>query len=555
MHFLRRSSRLALAALSTAVLACSGGGGGASNDGGKGKDSAFTFTLPPRDSAYAFPADAGHDTGAKSPDGSMPRDASMGLPDVAGPPPPTDAEATTYPAFVPPAPQIQDYGGPVLTNPVFVPIIFAGDEYAAEIPGFVSAIGGSDYWKGAVSEYGVGAGTSAPAIVLDETLPAILDDTQLQVWLQNRIGSDPRFLALSPPDAGRSDAGGQGDGGHAEGGRADGGHADGGHPDGGRTDGGRPDGGNGGHDAGHPADAHKAVSLDANAPLSEALDPTATPPSQAIYIIFAPSGTNVTYGSQSSCVSYGGYHTNTTYGPNGSSIIYAVIPRCTSFNGLTGFDIVTGALSHELAEASTDPLPRSSPAYINVDIDHIYWSIVLVGPSGGIGEVGDLCQVSSTPYFNPPEAALSRYTVQRIWSNANAAAGHDPCQPALPTSEEPFYFNAVPKLSTVVVDVDGEPFQTLGLVAPPNVPTRVEVDLFSDMSTAGQDWSVEAYSPYNGNAADLVFTPATVMGSNGYKLDFTVTNLSNDGLMAHPFYVESSLGTIHNVWIGVVTDQ
>ena len=57
-----------------------------------------------------------------------------------------------------------------------------------------------------------------------------------------------------------------------------------------------------------------------------------------------------------------------------------------------------------------------------------------------------------------------------------------------------------------------------------------------------------------GTSPDLIFSPATVYGANGFKVELTVTNLGNDGSMTHPFIVESSLGDLQNWWIGVVTD-
>jgi len=43
--------------------------------------------------------------------------------------------------------------------------------------------------------------------------------------------------------------------------------------------------------------------------------------------------------------------------------VYAVLPRCATFNTLSGLDSLTTALSHELVEAVTDPFIRSRRAY------------------------------------------------------------------------------------------------------------------------------------------------------------------------------------------------
>ena len=201
-----------------------------------GKDSGSPSIVLPID----FDATARSDAG---PDGSLSHDAGHDTapPGVDAPPPPTDAELNTYPSFVPDVPQVQSNGGQVLANPVFVPIIFPNDTYAAQIPPFMNAIGQSQYWKTAVSEYGVGAGTAVAPIILDETMPTTIDDSQLQVWLTNRIGLDPRFGALPGSDI--ADAG--------------------------------------------PFDAGV---IDANAPVSSAISPTVNAPVNAIYTLFLPEG-------------------------------------------------------------------------------------------------------------------------------------------------------------------------------------------------------------------------------------------------------------------------
>ena len=111
---------------------------------------------------------------------------------------------------------------------------------------------------------------------------------------------------------------------------------------------------------------------------------------------------------------------------NSKHVAYAVLPRCgTGFGGSSIVDTLTKAESHELIEASTDPYPDISPAYADVDIDHIYWAIVLQGAS----ELGDMCE--QDPQANM-EFSDSPFIVQRFWSNRSAHAGHDPCVPLWP---------------------------------------------------------------------------------------------------------------------------
>jgi hypothetical protein len=404
-------------------------------------------------------------------------------------------------------PQVTSYGGPVLSTPVVIPVLFAGDPYESTLAGFTAAIVESEYWKTAVGEYGVGPGTTSPPIILNETMPATIDDNQLQVWLANKVGIDPRFGALGPSvfDAGPFDAG----------------------------------------------------SVDANAPLSEAASPTATAPNNSVYILFFAEGVDVTMAGGHSCQDFGGYHNSFYYPGNGSNVTYAVVPRCPSLGALSGVDVITGAASHEIAEAATDPEVGSThgehDAYTNLDTNHLFWGVVLGGD-----EVADMCAQFPDAFYHPSEASLSPYMVQRIWSDKQASLGHDPCQPTLASTAEPFYFNAMPEQTTVQAVYFGQNFPTLGVVAPQNQPTQIIFDLFSTAPTDGQDWQVSAFDAnafMNGTTADLVFSPSVVMGTNGDKVALTVTNLGNDGSTTHAYIVQSTLGTLQNWWIGVVTDN
>jgi hypothetical protein len=332
----------------------------------------------------------------------------------------------------------------------------------------------------------------------------------MQTWLANRIGTDPRFGALpgtSLPDGGAS------------------------------------------------ADFDAGV-IDASAPLSATASSSATAPTNAVYVLFMPSGTTVTEGGGASCTDFGGYHDSFYYPPNGSNVVYAMVPRCASFGeGLNGIDAVTGAASHELIEASTDPFVGGNGnqvAYGQVDINHILWEQVLGG-----GEVGDMCAQFPGVFYHPTEASMSAFTVQRTWSNQAAAAGNDPCVPPLTAAQgEPYYFNSVPNFGEVQVNVEGQDFSTIGGTAPVNTPTTIELDLFSNASTMGESWQVHAYdanSITTGSAAALVFSPPTVTGLNGDKVTMTVTNNGSGG-STHPFILMSELGNGNYWWIGVLTN-
>jgi hypothetical protein len=416
------------------------------------------------------------------------------------------APDNTFPAFLPDVPQVVQGPGAVLANPVFVPVLFAGDQYTTELPSYLAAVGASQYWHDATAEYGVGAATTSPAIILNETMPALIDDSQLQVWLANEIGTDPRFGAIGASlfDAGTFDAG---------------------------------------------------SGFDASAPFLGTASQNPAIPQGAIYVIFLPSGTNVTLQGSTSCQSFGGYHNSTDYPSNSETIVYAVVPRCGSLGNLTGFDELTGATSHEIAEAATDPDVGGNgehTAFGSIDMNHIYWEFVLGG-----AEVGDMCAQFPQAFFTPSEAALSSYTVQRIWSNKAASAGEDPCRPLLSSTAEPFYFNAVPKGTTVGADFMGFNFPTLAVTAHKNVPTVVEVDAFSTAAIPAPGWTVQAFDAnalMSGGGAALTFSPVQQNANNGNKLEFTVTSNGQNGT-THPFVLLSTDGILQNWWVGVEVDD
>jgi hypothetical protein len=189
---------------------------------------------------------------------------------------------------------------------------------------------------------------------------------------------------------------------------------------------------------------------------------------------------------------------------------------------------------------------------VTLDTNHFYWESVLGG-----AEVGDMCAQFPQAFFAPSEASLSAYQVQRIWSNKAAAAGQDPCQPALPAAAEPYYFNAVPEQTSVQTTFAGQNVSTLGIPLAVGAETTLTIDLFSTGSTGGQPWKVEVedVSALRGSTAQLAFTPDVVMGDNGYKLSLTVKNVATTTRKTHPFLLVSRQGLLENWWIGAVVTQ
>src|SRR4051812_39392501 len=95
--------------------------------------------------------------------------------------PPTNTVPTSMlpampysPAYPPRAPQVQRGTDEILTAPHVVPVFFNGDKLQTQLAAFVkSYLTGSAAWQ-VLQEYGIGAGTVAPATVLTQTLSAAL---------------------------------------------------------------------------------------------------------------------------------------------------------------------------------------------------------------------------------------------------------------------------------------------------------------------------------------------------------------------------------------------
>ena len=290
-----------------------------------------------------------------------------------------------------------------------------------------------------------------------------------------------------------------------------------------------------------------------------------TPDPQAIYTIVYPKTTTITqpnpvspvFGTVASCVSFGGYHDNVevALGDAGTTdFAYAVIPTCGAI------DTVTYAMSHEWIEAATDPLITSggtftltggpNAAFYGPDGDHLIWALL------GGGEAGDLCEPEGPKTFIKP-TDVGQY-VQRTWSNAAAAASHDPCVPEISGA----FFDAAPVLDETVTFTSAftGTVTTKGVTIAQGASKTIEVDLFSDGDTGGP-WNVTAadvLSTYYGSyglASTLSFAWDRTQGQNGEKLHLTITVTGPSPVGgAHAFMITSNLNGRVAVWPGLVVE-
>jgi hypothetical protein len=259
------------------------------------------------------------------------------------------------------------------------------------------------------------------------------------------------------------------------------------------------------------------------------------PTANSLYAIYYPSTTTVTLQGITSCTQFGGYHNSIVLGAQ--QIAYAIMPRC-NWNGQGELDTTTGSASHEFLEAATDPLPlTSTPAYTGVDADHAVWEMIL------LGEDGDLCAQFQDSFYKP---SGFNYSVQRSWSNASAAAGHDPCAPSLAGE---VYFNAAPVLNdTVSFNFQGQSGQTKGVSIPVGQSKTIDLDLYSDAAIGA--WALQA-SDLQSNTLKFAFSQSS--GSNGDKVKLTITVLqANAQYGGEPFAIVSTKAGVKHYWFGFV---
>jgi hypothetical protein len=261
-----------------------------------------------------------------------------------------------------------------------------------------------------------------------------------------------------------------------------------------------------------------------------------TPDANTLIVLYYPSGTTITLQGAQSCQDFGGYHNSADV--NGQQIAYAVVPRCS---GIT----TTGAASHELIEAVTDPQPMMNPAYGQVDDGDLVWELLLGG-----GEVGDMC--AQFPNVFTTFAPFS-YTVQRTWSNKAAKAGHDPCVPQLPGE---VYFNAAPVLPDLAsLDLQGQTAMLKAVKIPVGQSKTIPVQLFSDGPTA--PWTVTAVDPAVSLGAPsplLSFSFDKTTGSNGDTLHLTITVMAAGQGNVEVFFLKSTSGATHFDWFATVAN-
>jgi hypothetical protein len=206
--------------------------------------------------------------------------------------------------------------------------------------------------------------------------------------------------------------------------------------------------------------------------------------SQTIYTVYLPAGTTLTSAQDGSddCNSFDAYHSEIKASTALPHVVFAIIvQKCHA-----ALADSTQSASHELAEAATDPHPWTDAGLSGFDAQHLSWDLFNVRQN----ENGDACEFYDDSYYT--ETGSLPYSVQRLWSNRSAAAGHNPCVP-----QADAYYN-VTALDTEDIMVtppdDTTPQRTHGFRVPVGAEKSFTVGFYSDAPLPGPDdgWDIEA---------------------------------------------------------------
>ena len=281
--------------------------------------------------------------------------------------------------------------------------------------------------------------------------------------------------------------------------------------------------------------------------LANAAAPWGAADSHVAYQFFVPQATAFSDGDglkfkgQPCCQSYGGYHGETVV--NGVDVSYAIICECAASGGpTTPLEDITTTASHELVEAVTDPF-SSTPAFTNPSDDFFGFTLVTEG------EVGDMCEFATTVDWKPADMS---YTIQRSWSNAAAAAGHDPC---VGDGDGPYY-EAIPYLPDHVDVGQGEMVKSFNIAV--GATAELTVRVFSDVPGGSVMLDVkDVYAEFSGSPALLTFEvpPGPFPVGSDVKVKVKVVSQDLQNLGAYePFVIgtTSASGGNQTYYYGII---
>ena len=288
-----------------------------------------------------------------------------------------------------------------------------------------------------------------------------------------------------------------------------------------------------------------ADDFDTQALLAANIGKNGWPPADTntLFMVFYPQQTKVTFPKiGQACGDFFSYHTEMPL-DGGGKAAYAVEPRCGKLLGLTGFDVITARAAHDLVNAMVNPFPLSSPAWNETDADHFVWSVT---PGA---QPANMCAWQRDSYAR----LVGTNMVQRVWSNAAAAASHDPCLPSTGA-----YYAAAPVFPDTVTFTGGAwgSRATKGVRVPVGQSKTIDVVLFSDGPT--EAFSVQAQEVDKVIDPDLPakldFAWDWTSGKNGEKLHLTITALSAGKFGGSELVIWATAGSTTRAWWGFVAN-
>jgi hypothetical protein len=258
---------------------------------------------------------------------------------------------------------------------------------------------------------------------------------------------------------------------------------------------------------------------DIQALLASNLGPSAPwgpPDSSTVYTFVIPETVSFDQANGGCCGYYGGYHADAMVG--GVDVSYAILCECPdgTLSGTTK-DGLTDTASHEMIEAVTDAFPiNGAQGYTAPGPAFAGWIYA------SSGEIADLCEFADTAFWKPP---MLGYEVQRTWSNAAAAAGHDPCVSDGMTP----YYQTIPATDATIPFSGGEPFSSTvtGFAIPIGKTAWVPMRAFADGSTGPLVVELIDYSGMFGSST-LAFSPQTITVQPGDTFHIAITALDVD---------------------------
>jgi len=235
-----------------------------------------------------------------------------------------------------------------------------------------------------------------------------------------------------------------------------------------------------------------------------------------VYAFFYPEGSIGDDGfGDKCCTDLDGYHSDVVVG-GGIDVAYSVVCTCPGFDpGGTDLDQITVAASHELVEAATDPT-FTNPGYAQTDDDHAIWTVATDG------EAADLCQYADTWLWHPADM---KYGVQRSYSTAAAAMGHDPC---VGDPSEPYYQTIAEQPDAITIDYFG-PWPTKGVKMAIGEMKSIKLHLYADAASGPFTVRVDDYSStWWGGTAYVEATQPTGTFNPGEDLEVMIHVLDFD---------------------------